>query len=372
MAYQRVREAAEKAKVELSSSAETEINLPYLSAGSDGPKHFVKKITRSQFEAMVDDLIQKTLAPCRKALKDAKLNASDVDEVLLVGGSTRIPKVQQEVEALFGKKPSKGVNPDEVVAIGAAIQGAVLAGDINDVLLLDVTPLSLGIETMGGIFTKLIEANSTIPITKSEVFSTAADNQHAVDIHVLQGERSMASDNRTLGKFQLSDLPLAPRGVPKIEVTFNIDANGIINVSAKDQGTGKVQKIVIESGSKLSDDEIKRMKDEAAENEKSDQEKLEKSKILNDADSLIFQVEKTMKDLDDKLNEDEKKGIDEELVAIKQSRKEENIEEIKKRIESLSGKMSVASTRIYSQEKDKPTEEDLENVETVDVEEETK
>jgi len=375
MAYQRIREAAEKAKVELSSSPETEINLPYLSAGAEGPKHFVKKMTRAQFEAMCDDLIQKTLKPCKKALSDAKLKASDIDEVILVGGSTRIPKVQEEVEKLFGRKPSKNVNPDEVVAIGAAIQGAVLSGDINDVLLLDVTPLSLGIETMGGVFTKLIESNSTIPMKKSEVFSTAVDNQPAVDIHVLQGERPIAADNRTLGRFQLSDIPPAPRSVPKIEVTFDIDANGIISVSAKDQGTGKEQKIKIESGSKLSDAEIERMKNEAKENEKSDQERLNKSQVMNESDAMIFQIQKMAKDLDEKLTEDEKTLINQLAEELKKTREAGEVKDIESKMQEVSEKLSEITTRIYSQASSESADpnsgsgEKTEDVEDVEVEE---
>jgi molecular chaperone DnaK len=348
MAYQRIREAAEKTKVELSSSLETEINLPYLSADASGPKHFVKKISRAQFESMTDDLVQRTLGPCKKALKDAGLKASDIDEVILVGGSTRIPKVQEEVEKLFGKKPSKNVNPDEVVAIGAAIQGGVLTGEVNDVLLLDVTPLSLGIETMGGVFTKLIESNSTIPVKKSQVFSTAVDNQPAVEIHVLQGERPMASDNRTLGKFQLTNIPPAQRGIPQIEVAFDIDANGIINVSAMDKGTGKQQNIKIESGSKLTEEEIEKMRSDAQANESADKERLKKTQIMNDSDSLIFQVERSINDFGDKVSDDDRTPINDLISDLKKARESEDLDLIENKMKELSEAMSKLSASVYS------------------------
>jgi len=350
MAYQRIREAAEKAKIELSNSSDTEINLPYLSAVSDGPKHFVGKLSRAKFEQMIDDLIQKTLAPCRKAIKDSKLKVSEIDEILLVGGSTRIPKVQEEVEKLFGKKPNKSVNPDEVVAIGAAVQGAVLKGDITDVLLLDVTPLSLGIETMGGVFTKLIESNSTIPIRKSETFSTAVDNQANVEIHVLQGERPMASDNKTLGRFMLTDVPPAPRGIPQIEVTFDIDANGIISVSAKDKGTGKEQNIKIESGNKLSEDEIKKMKDDALSNEKADKERLKLSQAKNELDGLIFQAEKMIKDFEEKTSEEERAKINSMIESAKETVKGEDVEKMESSTKDLVEALQEISTKVYAQE----------------------
>lgn len=348
MALQRLKEASEKAKIELSSSASTEINLPYITATQTGPKHLVRTLSRAKFESLSEDLVRRSMEPCKKALQDAGLSASDIDEVILVGGSTRIPKIQEEVEKFFGKKPSKGVNPDEVVAIGAAIQGGVLTGEVKDVLLLDVTPLSLGIETMGGVFTKLIEANTTIPSKKSEVFSTAADNQPAVDIHVLQGERPLAKDNRSIGRFQLSDIPPAPRGVPQIEVTFDIDANGILNVSAKDKGTGKEQKIKIEASSGLSQDDIERMKREAEANAAADKAEKEKIEKLNQADSLVFQTEKQLKEYGDKLSDGNKANISSALEALKSAHQSQNLASIDSAMENLNKAWEAASQEIYN------------------------
>jgi molecular chaperone DnaK len=350
MALQRLKEAAEKAKIELSSSQETEINLPYIMPVNGIPKHLVRKLTRAKFEQLSDDLIRRTIEPCKSALKNAGMSVNDIDEVILVGGSTRIPAVVEAVQKFFGKAPSKGVNPDEVVAVGASIQGGVLAGDVKDVLLLDVTPLSLGIETMGGVFTKLIESNTTIPSKKSEVFSTASDNQPSVEIHVLQGERSMARDNKTIGRFHLDGIPSAPRGIPKIEVTFDIDANGILSVSAKDQATGKEQSIRIEASSGLSDDEIQRMKAEAEANADADRQAKEKADKLNQADALIFQTEKTMKDLGDKIPADKKGEIETHLTNLKEAHKTEDLAGIDTHSEALSKVMAEVAQAAYAQE----------------------
>ena len=343
MALQRLKEAAEKAKIELSSQTSTEINLPYIMPVDGVPKHLVKTLTRAKFEQLCDSLIQRTVEPCRKALSDAGLKATDIDEVLLVGGSTRIPAIQQIVEKFFGKAPSKGVNPDEVVAVGAAIQGGVLSGDVKDVLLLDVTPLSLGIETYGSVMTKLIESNTTIPTRKSEVFSTASDNQPSVEIHVLQGERPMAKDNKTIGRFHLDGIAPAPRGVPQIEVTFDIDANGILHVSAKDKGTGKEQKIRIEASSGLTDAEIQRMRDEAKANEAADKAERERVDKINAADAMIFQTEKNLKEYGDKISAEKKAPIETALNNLKEAHKSQNLEAIDKATEEMNTAWHAAS-----------------------------
>jgi len=367
IALQRLKESAEKAKIELSSSPQTEVNLPYLTADSTGPKHLVVKITKSKFDQLTEDLVKKTIKPCESALKNAGLKPSDIDEIILVGGSTRIPSIQEAVKKFFGKDPSKGVNPDEVVALGAAIQGGVLGGDVTDVLLLDVTPLSLGIETMGGVFTKLINANTTIPTKKSETFSTAVDNQPSVEIHVVQGERAMAKDNKTIGKFHLDGLPPAMRGVPQIEVTFDIDANGIINVSAVDKATNKQQSIRIESSSGLSKDEIEKMKMEAEQNAESDKKLKEDADTLNSADSMIFQVSKSLNDLKDKITEEETQNITSKIDKLKSAHGSKNVDDVKKLMDELNDEFQSISQKLYNTSNETNSDEEVTNVDFEEV-----